>query len=105
MLGAGTSPITIDAFGGAMETVAHVVVDCPRLREARQQLRNKVGDAFNSIASMLGGRPRNEQGKASKCGINRDVLTAVLEFAEASQRFKSRAPAAKPSEQSRPQRG
>jgi hypothetical protein len=38
-----------------METVAHVVVDCPRLREARQQLRNKVGDAFNSIASMLGG--------------------------------------------------
>jgi ribonuclease HI len=90
---------------GAIETVVHVLVDCPRLREARQQLRTTVGDAFNSIATMLGGRPHNEQGKASNGGINRDVLNAVLEFAEASQRFKSRAPAARPREQHRPQRG
>ena len=73
--------------------VMHVLVDCPRLREARQQLRTKVGDAFNSIATMLGGRPRNGQGKTSNGGINREALNAVLEFADASQRFKSRAPA------------
>jgi hypothetical protein len=40
---------------GAAETVVHVVVDCSRLRTARQQLRDKIGEAFNSIASMLGG--------------------------------------------------
>jgi hypothetical protein len=90
---------------GAIETVVHVVVDCPRLREVRRQLRGKVGDAFNSIAIMLGGRPRNEQGKPHKVGINREVLNAVIEFAEASQRFKSRVPAAMPREQHRPQRG
>ena len=90
---------------GAAETVVHVVVDCPRLREARQQLRKKVGDAFNSIASMLGGQPRSGQGKISNGGIKREVVKAVLEFAETSQRFKSRAPAARPKEQHRPQRG
>jgi hypothetical protein len=90
---------------GAIETVAHVLVDCPRLREARRQLRNKVGDAFNCIATMLGGRPRNGQGRVGNGGINREVLNAVLEFADASQRFKSRAPAARPREQHRPQRG
>jgi hypothetical protein len=86
---------------GAIETIVHVVVDCPKLREARQQLRNKVGDAFKSIAIMLGGRPRNEQGKANNGGIDREILNAMLEFAEASQRFKSRAPPARPREQHR----
>jgi hypothetical protein len=65
---------------GAIETVVHVLVDCLRLREARQQLRTKVGDAFNSIATMLGGQPRNGQGKASNGRINREVLNVVLEF-------------------------
>lgn len=78
---------------GAIETVVHVVIDCPRLREERRHLRNKVGDAFNSIATMLGGRPRNGQGKVINGNINREVLNAILEFAEASQRFKSRVPA------------
>ncbi len=87
---------------GAIETVVHVLVDCPRLQEARRQLRSKVGDAFNSIATMLGGRPQNEQGKASNSGINREAPNAVLEFADASQRFRSRAPAARPREQYRP---
>jgi hypothetical protein len=41
----------------ARETVVHVLVDCARLREIRQQLRNKIGDTFNSIAGMLGGKP------------------------------------------------
>jgi ribonuclease HI len=90
---------------GATETVVHVLVECPRLREARRQMRNKVGDALNSIATMLGGRPRNGQGRVDNCGIKREVLNAVLEFAEASQRFKSRVPATSPKEQHRPQRG
>ena len=46
----------------ATEMVVHVVVDCSRLRVARRKLRDKVGDAFDSIASLLGGQPRNEQG-------------------------------------------
>jgi ribonuclease HI len=81
---------------GAAETVVHVVVDCVKLRTERRQLRDKVGDAFNSIASMLGGPPRNEQGKDGNGVFNRDVLKAILEFADASQRFKSRVLAATP---------
>ena len=50
---------------GATETVVHVMVDCSQLRVARQKLRNKVGDASNSIASLLGGQSRNEQGKTN----------------------------------------
>lgn len=87
---------------GAIETVVPVVVDCPRLRDARRQQRIKVGDAFNSMVTLLGGRPRNEQGRARNGGINREALNAVLEFAETTKRFKSRAPAARPREQHRP---
>lgn len=42
---------------GARETVIHVLVDCPSLRELRQELRSKIGDAFNNIAVMLGAKP------------------------------------------------
>lgn len=38
---------------GAVETVVHVLVDCPLLRELRWELRRKVGDAFRSIATLL----------------------------------------------------
>ena len=64
--------------GGAIETVVHVLVDCPKLREARQQLRTKVGYAFNSIATMLGGRPRNGQGKVGNGVINRESGGVVV---------------------------
>lgn len=74
---------------GARETVAHVLVDCPKLREPRQQLRSRIGDAFNSIAEMLGGK---RQGQAKGWKSNDSVLEAVLDFAEASKRFTSRAP-------------
>ncbi|OQE11161.1 hypothetical protein PENFLA_c080G07693 [Penicillium flavigenum] len=40
---------------GAQETVTHVLVDCPNLREPRRELRREVGDAFNSVSSLLGG--------------------------------------------------
>jgi hypothetical protein len=74
---------------GAVETVVHILVDCPVLRELRWELRKKVGDAFRSIATLLGGRC-NGQGQVGNGGIDRNVIRAVLEFADASQRFKSR---------------
>jgi len=64
---------------GGMETVAHVLVDCPKLRDLRQQLRGKIGDRFNNISTLLGSK-------------DRDTLNAVLDFAEASRRFYSRVP-------------
>jgi hypothetical protein len=54
---------------GAIETVVHVLVDCPRLWVARQELRFQVGDALRCVATMLGGIPRNEQGKAGSGGV------------------------------------
>ena len=74
---------------GARETVVHVLVDCPNLRELRQKLRNKIGDAFNNIALMLGGRPSETQ-KGKQWSIDTEVINAVLEFAQESQRFQSR---------------
>jgi ribonuclease HI len=64
---------------GGKETVVHVLVDCPKLKELRQQLRKKIGDNFRDITSMLGGK-------------GKEVLNAVLDFAEASGRFYSRVP-------------
>src|SRR6516162_9649129 len=63
------------------------LIDCPKLSDLRQQLRSKIGDAFNNIAVMLGGKPHGNQDKAKGWTINRDVLNAVLDSAEASQRF------------------
>lgn len=77
---------------GAAETVVHVLVDCPLLRQLRWELRQKVGDAFRSIATLLGGRG-NGQGQVCKGSSDRNVIKAVLEFADASKRFKSRTPA------------
>jgi hypothetical protein len=76
---------------GAKETVVHVLVDCPRLKSLRQQLRGKISEAFNDISAMLGGKGRARQGQG-KGGNVHNVLNAVLDFAEASQRFRSRVP-------------
>jgi hypothetical protein len=57
----------------------HVLVDFPKLRDLRQQLRGRIGDKLNNISDMLGGK-------------GHETLTAVLDFAEASQRFCSRVP-------------
>ena len=77
---------------GARETVVHVLVDCPKLKEPRKQLRGKIKEAFNDVAGMVGGRPRSNQNKAKRGSINRSVINAVLDFAEESKRFVSRAP-------------
>jgi ribonuclease HI len=76
---------------GAQETVAHVLMDCPKLRELRVELRGKVGDALNSVSSLLGGSNEGEKGKPDTVSRAKTVQ-AVLDFAEASQRFRSRAP-------------
>jgi ribonuclease HI len=80
---------------GAQETVTHVLVDCPRLRELRRKLRREVGDAFNSVPSLLGGSKPGERGKPDTVSRARTV-NAVLDFAEASQRFCGRAPRGQP---------
>ncbi|KAJ5402736.1 uncharacterized protein N7487_008632 [Penicillium crustosum] len=80
---------------GAQETVIHVLVDCPMLVELRRKLRREVGDAFNSVSSLLGGSKQGEKGKPDTVSRAKTVQ-AVLDFAEASQRFRSRAPRGQP---------
>lgn len=36
---------------GAQETVTHVLIDCPTLKDLRRELRQKVGCAFSSVSS------------------------------------------------------
>lgn len=80
---------------GAQETVTHVLVDCQNLREVRKELRSRVGDAFRSVSSLLGGSTEDNKGKPDTVSRARTV-NAVLDFAEASQRFRSRAPRGQP---------
>ncbi|KAJ5876201.1 uncharacterized protein N7529_001785 [Penicillium soppii] len=80
---------------GAQETVTHVLVDCLNLREIRRKLRNEAGDAFNSVSSLPGGLTEGERGNPDTVSRVRTVQ-AVLDFAEASQRFRSRAPLGQP---------
>jgi hypothetical protein len=58
----------------------------------RIQLREKISNAFNNIADMLGGKPQENQGKTKGWTINNSVIDAVLDFTEVSKRFTSRAP-------------
>ena len=76
---------------GAAETVVHVLIDCPKLKDLRQKLRRKIGTAFNDISDMLGGGSPGKKGKQDDMQDS-SILGAVLDFAEASQRFHSRAP-------------
>jgi hypothetical protein len=71
---------------GARESVSLVLLDCPELRHLRRELREKVEDAFNSISALLGGSRENNTAPRAK------TVEAVLDFVEASQRFRSRAP-------------
>lgn len=55
------------------------------------ELRRRVGDAFNSMSTLLGGP--GEEGRGMRDGAPRaKTVEAALDFAEASQRFQSRAP-------------
>jgi hypothetical protein len=75
---------------GARETVIHVLVDCLRLSTLRQKLRKEVGEAFNNITHMLGGRDKREPKRLGSSAQARSAVNAVLDFAEASLRFQSR---------------
>ena len=77
---------------GAIETVVHVLVDCPKLINIRQKLRKEIGDAFNDISIMLGGRGQGKQKGKGISSAQHSTLSAVLDFAEASHRFLSRVP-------------
>lgn len=76
---------------GAQETVSHVLLHCPNLQELRGELRRKAGDACNSVSSLLGGSTEGEKGKPDNV-LRAKSVQAVLDFAEASQRFRSCAP-------------
>ncbi|CDM38423.1 Probable transposable element [Penicillium roqueforti FM164] len=58
-------------------------------------LRSRVGDALNSVSSLLGGSTEGERGNPDTVSRAKTV-EAVLDFAEASQRFRSRAPQGQP---------
>jgi ribonuclease HI len=76
---------------GERESVHHVLFDCPRLGVFRGKLRRKLGDAFNSMSTLLGGPGEEGRGKIVSASRSKTV-EAALDFAEASQRFQSRAP-------------
>ena len=61
-----------------------------RLRQKRQELPNKVGEGFDRIALKPRGKSCSDRDKAKGRKINRDVLNAVLEFADALERFRSK---------------
>lgn len=82
---------TYSCMCGAQETVVHVLVDCTRLQELRRVLRRKTGDAFNSVPSLLGACGEGKIGKRDDAS-RACTVEAVLDLAEASQRFRSRAP-------------
>ncbi|KAI7974041.1 hypothetical protein EIK77_009236 [Talaromyces pinophilus] len=73
---------------GAKETVTHVLIDCPRLATERRKLRKEVGEAFGNISLMLGAKDHISTSNT----LQSSVLGAVLDFAEASQRFCNRGP-------------
>lgn len=76
---------------GERKSVHHELLDCPQLIELRQGLREKVGDVFNNMSTPLE-RPGEEgRGKANGASWTK-IVEAVLDFAEASQGFQSRAP-------------
>jgi ribonuclease HI len=76
---------------GKRESITHVLLDCPALRDLRRELREKVGEAFNSMSTLLGGPGEGGRGKLDNAS-RAETVGAVLDFVEASQRFRSRAP-------------
>ncbi|KAG2000897.1 hypothetical protein GB937_010720 [Aspergillus fischeri] len=63
--------------------------------EPAQELSREVGGAFSSVSSLLGGSTEGKKGKPDTVSRAKTVK-AVLDFAEASQRFWSRTPRGQP---------
>lgn len=58
-------------------------------------LRSRVGDVLNSVSCLLGGSTEGKRGNPDTV-LRAKTVEAVLDFAEASQRFCSRAPQGQP---------
>lgn len=71
---------------GGHESVIHVLLDCPELKALRRELRGKVGEAFNSMLTLLGEPGEDGRGKQNSAS-RAQTVKAVLDFAEASQLF------------------
>jgi hypothetical protein len=69
-----------------------VLVDCLRLKDLWNILRRKIGSEFNNILDMLGEGLQGKEGRLNGAAQDSSILGAVLDFAEASERFRSRAP-------------
>lgn len=78
-------------MSAASGRVTHVLLDCPQLRGLRRELREKVGDAFSNVSTLLGGPGEGGRGRSDSASHAKTV-EAVLDLAETSQRFQSRAP-------------
>jgi hypothetical protein len=59
--------------------------------DLRNILRRKIGSEFNNISDMLRGGIQGKEGILNEA-VQDSLLNAVLDFAEASERFRSRAP-------------
>lgn len=66
-----------------------MLLDCPKRGGLKRELRDKVGDAFNSISNLLEGPRDDGRGKIDSSSWSKTV-EAVLDFAEALQGFQSR---------------
>jgi hypothetical protein len=64
-----------------------VLVDCPRLKDLQNILQRKIRSVFNNISDMLGGGTQGKEGRLNKATQDSSILGAVLDFAEASERF------------------
>jgi hypothetical protein len=65
---------------GERESVTHVLLDCPDLKDLRRELRTKAGDAFSSVSALLGGSEEGRRGKpnhSSKKWYNLPVHTCI----------------------------
>lgn len=59
--------------------MVHVLIDCPQLREMRQELRRKAGSAFNNVSEMLGGAgPQGKEGRLKDAAQDSFILGAVI---------------------------
>lgn len=65
------------------KSIICVLVDFPAFRNPRRELREKVGEAFNSISPLLGGPGEGGRVKLDNASRAKTVET-VLGFAEAS---------------------
>lgn len=66
------------------ESVTLVLLDWPDLRDLRKELRARVGDAFSSASSLLGGFEEERKGKPDNASRVKAV-DGLVDFAEASQ--------------------